>query len=609
MLKVRFRPIAGVKHGSSAVAGTPGTSSWRRVGLFCGALILVASFFSFYGVLPSSAATNVLTAPFNECPAIGNDSGCAFLIILNNAGPAQIVANPNVGPYDGHNDSLVGIVNNSGATVNSVALASTKDIFAFDGDGICATDTHGALLYSWSGTGQTTEGASDCPFQPAVATSAGYDGFDYAGPNTSFSNFSSADDYHSGNVNFPDGLANGASTYFSLQNILCASDFTFPASFNVTKTTTSTGVTAGSATSIDYTLTAQNLGAAEGNVTVSDAAPAGTTYVTGSAQCPVVDAPETCGVVDNAGTLTWTLTNVPGGASIALVFSVTVPLGYVSASVGNTASWSGPGCATSSCWTNAVSTPVTPATFTLTYNAQTGGSIQGSTSQIVDYGQNGSPVTALASPGYYFTGWSDTDANAGRTDDDVTSNLTVTADFAPSTSSVSTTVSANGSPVTGDLTAGVVVSDSASITVNQSSMPSGTVSFTLYSGGWCNQSTGVGHGGTATSDSPMTGSVSGGIATSGNFAPLGAGRYYFVATYSGDGNYSPATGPCEPFKVCPAPISWTSTTVNANGSPIGTSPIKTEDSITDTANVTGNEEATATGTVTFTLYAAQRRRH
>jgi hypothetical protein len=563
----------------------------------------MASFFSFYGVLPSSAATNVLTAPFNECPAIGQDSGCAYLIILNSAGPAQIVANPSVGPFDGHNDSLVGIVNNSGATVNSVALASNKDIFAFDGDGICATNSHGNLLYAWSGTGETTQGSSNCPFLPAVAKTAGYDGFDYAGPNTSFSNFSNSDDYHSGNVNFPAGLANGMSTYFSLENVLCVANFSFPASFNVTKATTSTGVNAGSSTPISYTLTAQNLGGAQGNVTVTDAAPAGTTYVAGSASCPAVTAPETCGVTNNSGTLTWTLTNVPGGASAVLTFSVTVPIGYDSATVGNTASWSGPGCATASCWTNAITTSIAPASFVLTYLAETGGSVVGSTPQTVDFGLNGTTVTAVASPGYYFTGWSDSNANAGRTDDDITANLTVTANFAPLTSSVSTWVWANGGAVTGNLLAGVVVSDTASIAVNQSSMPGGTVSFTLYSGGRCDLATGVGTGGTATSDSPMTSPVSGGNADSGSFAPLSPGRYYFVATYSGDGNYPAATGPCEPFKVCPAPVSWTSTTVNVNGSPLGTAPIKTNDSITDTASVTGNEESTATGMVTFTLYS------
>jgi len=603
MFEFRNRPMADVKFGPSAVADQSNLGPWRRIGLFSGALVLIASFFSFYGVLPSSAATNVLTAPFNECPAIGNDSGCAFLIILNSAGPAQIVANPSVGPFDGHNDSLVGIVNNSGATVDSVSVASNKNIFAFNGDGICATDSHGNLLYAWSGTGQTTQGSSDCPFLPAMATTAGYDGFDYAGPNTSFSNFSNSDDYHSGNVNFPAGLGNGASTYFSLENVLCAANFSFPASFNVTKSTTSTGVTAGSSTPIAYTLTAQNLGGVQGNVTVSDAAPAGTTYVAGSAACPAVASPETCGVTNNSGTLLWTLTNVPGGASATLTFSVTVPIGYGSATVGNTASWSGPGCATATCWTNSISTSVAPASFTLTYRAETGGSVVGSTSQTVDFGLNGTTVTAVASPGYYFTGWSDAVVNAGRTDDDIMSNLTVTANFAPLTSSVSTWVWANGGSVTGNLLAGVVVSDTASIAVNQSSMPGGTVSFTLYSGGSCDLATGVGTGGTATSDSPMSSPVSGGSAYSGNFAPLSPGSYYFVATYSGDGNYPAAAGPCEPFWVCPAPVSWTSTTVNANGSPIGTSPIKTNDSITDTASVTGNEETTATGMVTFTLYS------
>ena len=70
MFKIRIWPIADVKFGTSVVGDTSDLSPWRRVGLFCGALVLIASFFSFYGVLPSSAATNVLTAPFNECPAM-----------------------------------------------------------------------------------------------------------------------------------------------------------------------------------------------------------------------------------------------------------------------------------------------------------------------------------------------------------------------------------------------------------------------------------------------------------------------------------------------------------------------------------------------------------
>lgn len=40
----------------------------------------------------------------------------------------------------GLDDNLVGIVNNSGATITTITLSSaTDDIFGFDGDGVCST--------------------------------------------------------------------------------------------------------------------------------------------------------------------------------------------------------------------------------------------------------------------------------------------------------------------------------------------------------------------------------------------------------------------------------------------------------------------------------------
>ena len=49
--------------------------------------------------------------------------------------------------------------------------------------------------------------------------------------------------------------------------------------------------------------------------------------------------------------------------------------------------------------------PVT--TFTLTYLAGTGGSITGATPQTLDYGQDGTAVTATPATGYHFVDWSD----------------------------------------------------------------------------------------------------------------------------------------------------------------------------------------------------------
>jgi uncharacterized repeat protein (TIGR02543 family) len=67
--------------------------------------------------------------------------------------------------------------------------------------------------------------------------------------------------------------------------------------------------------------------------------------------------------------------------------------------------------------------------LSLTYLAGPGGSISGSASQFVDYGESGAPVTAVPDVGYVFHRWSDGLGSASRTDENVTSDLTVTAEF------------------------------------------------------------------------------------------------------------------------------------------------------------------------------------
>jgi uncharacterized repeat protein (TIGR02543 family) len=67
--------------------------------------------------------------------------------------------------------------------------------------------------------------------------------------------------------------------------------------------------------------------------------------------------------------------------------------------------------------------------YTLTYTAGTNGSITGAASQSVNHGGNGSAVIAVPATGYRFVSWSDGLTTAGRTDGNVTANLTVTAIF------------------------------------------------------------------------------------------------------------------------------------------------------------------------------------
>ena len=72
-------------------------------------------------------------------------------------------------------------------------------------------------------------------------------------------------------------------------------------------------------------------------------------------------------------------------------------------------------------------------TYTLTYSAGTGGTVAGTSPQTVNYGASGTAMTATADAGLHFAGWSDGITSNPRTDTDVTSNVTVTANFGVST--------------------------------------------------------------------------------------------------------------------------------------------------------------------------------
>jgi uncharacterized repeat protein (TIGR02543 family) len=83
-------------------------------------------------------------------------------------------------------------------------------------------------------------------------------------------------------------------------------------------------------------------------------------------------------------------------------------------------------------------------TYTLTYTAGANGNITGTTPQTVNYDADGTQVTAVPNTGWSFTGWSDGVTTAARTDVKVHANLSVTANFAINTYTL--TISAtNGS--------------------------------------------------------------------------------------------------------------------------------------------------------------------
>lgn len=77
-------------------------------------------------------------------------------------------ASPDQGPYDGSDDTLIGIFNSSGSTLTSIGLSSSSaDIFGFDGDGACTYITcPGATdLSSYAPAGVTFSGIN--AFEPS----------------------------------------------------------------------------------------------------------------------------------------------------------------------------------------------------------------------------------------------------------------------------------------------------------------------------------------------------------------------------------------------------------------------------------------------------------
>lgn len=71
-----------------------------------------------------------------------------------------------------------------------------------------------------------------------------------------------------------------------------------------------------------------------------------------------------------------------------------------------------------------------PVTYTLTYTAGDNGSVTGTLSQVVEEGEDGTSVTAVPDEGYQFVNWTPGDSTSNpRTDSNVTSNLSFTANF------------------------------------------------------------------------------------------------------------------------------------------------------------------------------------
>src|SRR5437899_1095968 len=107
---------------------------WRKVRA---CVHTVATLAFMLGVTVQPAAAALPTPPFTQCPAIGLDTSCAILIVVGPGGALTVLQDNTQGPYEGIEDTLVGVVNQSGGPVSSIHLSSSTIAFGFEGDGIC----------------------------------------------------------------------------------------------------------------------------------------------------------------------------------------------------------------------------------------------------------------------------------------------------------------------------------------------------------------------------------------------------------------------------------------------------------------------------------------
>ena len=153
--------------------------------------------------------------------ALGSATGCGVIITVtavdsNGSATAFSITVPNNGngnPYDGADDTLVGVINNSGSALTAIPI-TLPDItfggaFGFNQDGPC---DFGSTNHDGS--------QQDCFTVPEGAQQYGYEG-----PDNYFSNLSGVscnEDftcYTTGIVNFTDeeGLGNGLTSWFALE--------------------------------------------------------------------------------------------------------------------------------------------------------------------------------------------------------------------------------------------------------------------------------------------------------------------------------------------------------------------------------------------------------
>ncbi|HWX96654.1 MAG TPA: Ig-like domain-containing protein [Solirubrobacteraceae bacterium] len=243
------------------------------------------------GLLIAMVGPSVANAAFTQCPAVDLDTGCQFLVNVTDAG-TTVESDGTQGPYEGADDALMGIVNNSSKPISSIPLSAENELFGFEFDGICSVAKRPSgpsgckvLPFNSAKLAQAEakkeckeETVEACGFLPpsgepakvSFEESIGIVGFGenedavtgYEGPTSWFTSITPGT-HSAGVVNFSPALAPGASTYFSLESPPAAG---FGTATTLATTLSATSVVQGTPVTDKATLSGVNAAIASGSV-------------------------------------------------------------------------------------------------------------------------------------------------------------------------------------------------------------------------------------------------------------------------------------------------------------------------------------------------------
>ncbi len=184
---------------------------------------------------------------FPQCPAVDLDTGCQFLVTVTDS-ETNIESDGAQSAYEGSDDALIGIQNNSSKSISSIPLSAEIELFGFESDGLCdvSNPAPGCVVLAKNSAGEENVNAgkpcppeiTGCGFPPPAGEPAGVTfpsgiGIEivgqgangdpvtgYEGPTSWFSGIGAVGPYATGKgvINFSPAIAPGASSYFSLES-------------------------------------------------------------------------------------------------------------------------------------------------------------------------------------------------------------------------------------------------------------------------------------------------------------------------------------------------------------------------------------------------------